>query len=145
MEEIHPRIELLYTTAAVGPRFSIHLLQLGISSSHVKFIVADLSSNVTHIIQFLYIICANAVGANSISKFREKLENLGILFQFVECYVADETITDEMGINRRDLYILDLIKIRAIRDSTIKTIDDVIVKLKSYYNTCQYLTCIQYE
>jgi len=45
MEEIPRGIQLLYTTAAIGPRFSIHLLKLGIQSSHVKFIVADLSSN----------------------------------------------------------------------------------------------------
>jgi hypothetical protein len=144
MEEIPRGIQLLYTTAAIGPRFSMHLLKLGIQSSHVKFIVADLSSNVTHIVDFLKTLQRNVFGASS-TNIRDKLQTLGIIFQFVEAYVADEKITDDMPSNRRDLYILDLYKLRSQFESATLTVTNVIGKLKRHYKTCQYFTCVQYE
>lgn len=110
------RVHILYCAAAPGPRFSLQVLNLAWRENHVKFLIADLTSNITHIVTFLETVIdpiqsKNSKRTSKQEKLRRILEDLNILYQFVEAYVGPEDSVDYEN-TRRDMYILDLAKLR---------------------------------
>jgi len=106
VRKLDKRVDILYCIATVCPLFSLHLLNLAIRNKQIKFLIADLGSNMTQILRFAASRCDK-----SQERMRRDLELKEIFFQFTEAYVAPEDSVDSSAtMNRRDLYILDVKK-----------------------------------
>jgi hypothetical protein len=70
---------------------------------------------------------------------REILQNREIIFQFQEAYVAEEKNCDNMAINRRDLYILDIEKLLSLLLESKVDKKKFFLYLSSYTKRCRFL------
>jgi len=69
---------------------------------------------------------------------REILQEREIIFQFQEAYVADEKNCENMAINRRDLYILDIDKLWSLLLESEVDANKFFLHLSSYTQRCKY-------